>query len=80
MFNSFTLLESNQISNDVGAGGDAAGGLWAKNALGFGHKGIATMESNRLPGIGFDIILTSRWKVVVINPDWLVYVLSDVTV
>lgn len=78
VFNTFKVLQSNQVNTDYGGLGDASGGLWSKNAIGFGHKGIATMEVNRLPGIGFDIILTSRWKAVLINADWGCHLLSDV--
>jgi len=78
-YNTFSLLESTEIDDDVSSGGDAAGALFSKMAIGLHHKGISNMELDRVAGAGYNVYLTGWWKAVLIEPDWGVYFLTDVS-
>jgi hypothetical protein len=73
------IMVSNQINEDVASGGDAAGGIWTKNAIGLNWKGI-TIEAQRNASLrGYELVCTGRWKAVELEDYWGCYFLSDVS-
>ena len=73
------VLVSNEINEDVASGGDAAGGIFTKNAIGLHWKGI-TIEAERNASLrGYELVCTGRWKEVELEDLWGCYFLSDVS-
>ena len=74
------LLISNEIDENVAAGGDAAGGIFDMNALGVHSKGIFNLAAERDESLrGFELVAVGRWKAVELVDEWGVYFLTDVS-
>jgi len=74
------VLVSNEINENVDAGGDAAAGIFAKGAIGVHTKGLFNLEAERdASARGFELVGVGRWKEVELVDDWGVYMLSDVS-
>jgi hypothetical protein len=73
------VLISNEIDEDVAAGGDAAGGIFTKGAIGLHTKGIISIEAERDASLrGYELVGVGRWKQIELVDLWGVYFLSDV--
>lgn len=73
-------LVSNEIDEDVASGGDAAGTIYAKGAIGIGHKGLFDVAlDNVIRNLGVDIVGYGYWKAVEIYDNWGYYMLTDVS-
>ena len=71
---------SNEINEDVAAGGDAAGMIFDKRAIGLHTKGLFNLEVQRDASLrGFELIAVGRWKAVELVDTWGIYALSDVS-
>lgn len=71
---------SNEINENVAAGGDAAGGIFAKGAIGVHTKGLFGLEAERdASARGFELVGVGRWKEVEVYNNWGIYFLSDVS-
>jgi hypothetical protein len=78
----FKWLVSNEINEDVAAGGDAAGAFYAKGALGLHIKNLVLIETAR-GNAGAEarytsFVCTGEFGVTEIVDNWGVYCLSDV--
>lgn len=68
-----------EIDPDVASGGDAAGGIFSKQAIGLADKGVLNVELERNATMrGFEIIIQGLWKEVEVVDNFGVYCLSDV--
>ena len=76
-------LVSNEIEEDVSSGGDAAGGIYQRGAIGLAHKQLIKIElarGNTGGEAGYtSLICTGTWGEVEIENGWGVYALSDVS-
>ena len=71
---------SNEIDEDVASGGDAAGMIFAKQAIGVHLKGLISIEAERdASRRGFELVGVGRWKAVELVDLWGNYFLSDVS-
>jgi len=74
------VLVSNEINEDVGGFGDAAGAIFLKGAVGLHTKGLMNIEIERNASArAFELVAVGRWKEVELVDDWAVYFLSDVS-
>ena len=74
------LLVSNEINEDVAAGGDAAGAIFDMSAIGLHTKGIFNLAAERNESLrGFELVGVGRWKAVELIDTYGVYFLSDVS-
>ena len=72
-------LVSNEIDEDVGSGGDAAGAIFAKSAIGLHTKGLFNVEIERDASLrAFQLVGVGLWKAVELQDAHGVYFLSDV--
>jgi len=70
---------SNEINEDVASGGDAAGMIFTKGAIGVHLKGlIGVAEERDESARGFQLVGVGRWKAVELVDLWGNYFLSDV--
>ena len=70
---------SNEINEDVGSGGDAAGVIMDKSAVGVHSKGFFNIETQRdATARGFELVCVGRWKEVELHDTFGCYFLSDV--
>jgi len=69
---------SNEINEDIGSGGDAAGGMFSKRAIGLNWKGVTIGVERNESLRGFEIVATGRWGEIELVDTWGVYMLSDV--
>ena len=77
---SIKWMVSNEINENVAAGGDAAGAIYAKGALGLGHKGLFDLDIQKeVRNLGIDIVGYGYWCGIEIYNNWGYYVLSDVS-
>jgi hypothetical protein len=73
-------LVSNEIDENVASGGDAAGAIYAKGAIGLHSKGLINIEVERNASLrGYEVVGVGRWKQVELVDTWGVYMLSDVS-
>lgn len=73
-------LVSNEINENVASGGDAAGAIYAKGAIGLHSKGLINIEVERNASLrGYEVVGVGRWKQVELVDTWGVYMLSDVS-
>lgn len=73
------LLVSNEINEDVGSGGDAAGAIFDMRAIGLHTKSIFSVETERNASLrGFELVAVGRWKAVELVDAYGVYMLTDV--
>jgi hypothetical protein len=73
-------LVSNEIDEDVSSDGDAAGLIYAKGAIGLGHKGIFDIvPDNVIRNLGVDLVGYGYWRAVEIYDSWGRYLLTDVS-
>jgi len=73
------ILVSNEINEDVASGGDAAGAVYQRGAIGLATKNIFEVELQRNAEARYtSIIFTGKWGEVEIYDGWGVYALSDV--
>jgi hypothetical protein len=73
-------LVSNEIDEDVASGDDAAGLIYAKGAIGLGHKGIFDIvPDNVIRNLGVDLVGYGYWRAVEIYDSWGRYLLTDVS-
>jgi len=73
------VLVSNEINEDVGSGGDAAGGIFDKRAIGLHMKDMFGIEIERNASLrGFELVMTSLWNEVELHDTFGCYFLSDV--
>tara|TARA_R100000808_G_scaffold8129_1_gene23136 strand:- start:1277 stop:2134 length:858 start_codon:yes stop_codon:yes gene_type:complete len=80
MFAGMPVLVSNEINEDVGSGGDAAGAIFHKGAIGLHTKGLMNVEIERNASArAFELVAVGRWKEVELVDEWAVYMLSDVS-
>jgi hypothetical protein len=71
---------SNEIDENVASGGDAAGMIFAKGAIGLGHKGLFDIALDNVPrNLGVDVVGYGYWKAMELYDTWGYYVLSDVS-
>jgi len=78
----FNVYWSDQIDEDVGSGGDAAGFAFSKGAigLGVGANGLFRIESERNASFrSTEYVCTGFWGEVEIKDTFGVYILSDVS-
>jgi len=74
------LLISNEIDEDVGSGGDAAGAIFDMRAIGLHTKGIFSVETQRDASLrGFEFVAVGRWKAVELIGTYGNYFLTDVS-
>jgi len=72
-------LVSNEIDEDVGSGGDAAGAIFSKSAIGLHTKGLFSIEIERDASLrSFQLVAVGLWKAVELQDAHGVYFLSDV--
>jgi len=74
---------SNEINEDVGSGGDAAGAIYQRGAIGLHTKRLFNVELAR-GNTGAEaryssLVCTGMWGVIEVNDGWGVYALSDVS-
>ena len=74
---------SNEINEDVGAGGDAAGAIYQRGAIGLHTKDLFKIEIAR-GNTGAEaryssLVCVGEWGVIEVNDGWGVYALSDVS-
>jgi len=73
-------LVSNEIDEDVGSGGDAAGAIFGKGAIGLHSKGLFNVAQERDESLrGFQLVAVGLWKAVEIRDPHGVYMLTDVS-
>jgi hypothetical protein len=73
------VLVSNEINEDVGSGGDAAGCIFDKRAIGLHTKDMFSIEHERNASLrGFELVMTSLWNEVELHDTFGCYFLSDV--
>ena len=73
------ILVSNEIDEDVASGGDAAGVIMDKRAIGVHSKGFMNIEFERNASLrAFELVMTGMWKEVEIHDTFGNYFLSDV--
>ena len=78
----FNVYWSDQINEDVGSGGDAAGFAFSKGALGLaiGPEGLMRLETERNASFRTtEYVVTGFWGEVEIKDAFGVYILSDVS-
>ena len=78
----FNVYWSDQINEDVGSGGDAAGFAFSKGALGLaiGPEGLMRIETERNASFRTtEYVATGFWKEIEIHDAFGVYILSDVS-
>jgi hypothetical protein len=78
----FNVYWSDQIDEDVGSGGDAAGFAFSKGAigLGVGANGLFRIESERNASFrSTEYVATGFWGEVEIKDAFGVYILTDVS-
>ena len=78
----FNVYWSDQINEDVGSGGDAAGFAFSKCALGLaiGPEGLMRIETERNASFRTtEYVATGFWKEIEIHDSFGVYILSDVS-
>ncbi len=78
----FNVYWSDQINEDVGSGGDAAGFAFSKGALGLaiGPEGLMRIETERNASFRTtEYVATGFWKEIEIHDSFGVYILSDVS-
>lgn len=78
----FNVYWSDQINEDVGSGGDAAGFAFSKGALGLavGPEGLFRVETERNASFrSTEYVATGFWGEVEIKDAYGVYILSDVS-
>ena len=78
----FNVYWSDQIDEDVGSGGDAAGFAFSKGALGLavGPEGLFRVETERNASFrSTEYVATGFWGEVEIKDAYGVYILSDVS-
>lgn len=74
------LLVSNEINEDVANGGDAAGMIMTRDAIGLHTKNLLNVEMERdASARGFEIVCTGRWGQSELVDDYGIYFLSDVS-
>ena len=72
-------LVSNEIDEDVGSGGDAAGAVFGTTAIGLHSKGLFNVKVQRNESLrAFELVAVGLWKAVEIRDPHGVYFLSDV--
>jgi len=74
---------SNEINENVGSGGDAAGAIYQRGAIGLHTKDLFRLEVAR-GNTGAEaryssLVCVGEWGVIEINDGWGVYALSDVS-
>ena len=70
---------SNEISEDVASGDDAAGVIMDKEAIGLHSKGFFNIAPQRdETARGFELVCVGRWKEVELHDTFGCYFLSDV--
>jgi len=68
-----------EIDPDVASGGDAAGGIFSKQAIGLADKGLFNVELERNASMrGHEIVVQGLWKEVEVVDTYGVYALTDV--
>lgn len=73
------VLVSNEIDQDVSSGGDAAGAIFDKRAIGLHTKDMFTIEIERNASLrGFELVMNSLWNEVELHDTFGCYFLSDV--
>lgn len=78
----FNVYWSDQINENVGSGGDAAGFAFSKGALGLaiGPEGLMRIETERNASFRTtEYVATGFWKEIEIHDSFGVYILSDVS-
>ena len=78
----FNVYWSDQINEDVGSGGDAAGFAFSKGAMGLavGPEGLFRIESERNASFrSTEYVATGFWGEIEIKDAFGVYILSDVS-
>jgi len=78
----FNVYWSDQINENVGSGGDAAGFAFSKGALGLaiGPEGLMRIETERNASFRTtEYVATGFWKEIEIHDAFGVYILSDVS-
>jgi len=74
---------SNEINEDVGSGGDAAGAIYQRGAIGLHTKNIFKIEiargSTAAEARYTSLICVGEWGVIEVNDGWGVYALTDVS-
>jgi len=74
------IYASNQINEDVGSGGDAAGGIYTRGAIGMAYKNIAKIKVAEDPkSDGWLLTCNGYWDIVKLEDTWGCYFLSDVS-
>jgi len=73
-------LVSNEIDENVAAGGDAAAAIFDMSAIGLHTKGIFNLAFERNESLrGFELVGVGRWRAVELIDTYGVYMLSDVS-